>query len=222
MRILGILGSPHTNGSTAKLLEALLASAREAGAQTERVDLAGLKMEFCRGCVQCYRTGRCVRKDDVEQIKEQMLAADGIVLGSPVYIRSVSAQLKVLMDRCAYFVHCFLLEGKYGAAVATAGGADQEETAEFANGFLRMCGAYTVGTASALSDGANSVREPETALAQAAALGRELVAAIREKRVYPDQDEERAPLYAMMKEMTLATREIWPAQYAEWARRGRL
>lgn len=222
MKILGILGSPHANGSTSTLLDAVLASAREAGAETERVGLAGLKMDFCRGCVQCYRTGRCVSKDDLEPLKEKMLAADGIVLGSPVYIRSVTAQLKTLMDRCAFFIHCFLLEGKYGASVATAGGADQEETAEFSNAFLRMCGAYTVGGVGALGDGAKSVRDPEVVLARASTLGRDLVAAIREKRVYPEQDEERAPLYELMKGMTLATKEMWPAQYEEWVRRGRL
>jgi len=53
-------------------------------------------------------------------------AVDGIVLGSPVYIYQASAQLKMFIDRLGHAIHCQRLLGKYGAAVATAGGSGHE------------------------------------------------------------------------------------------------
>ena len=59
MTILGILGSPHTHGNTAILLDAVLAGAAAAGAATQRRVLDHDSMNFCNGCSRCYREGRC-------------------------------------------------------------------------------------------------------------------------------------------------------------------
>ncbi len=220
MKILGILGSPHPKGNTAILLDAVLEGAAAAGAEVERLFLGDLEMKFCGGCTQCYRLGDCRYEDDIEKVKEKMLAADGIVLGSPVYIWGVTAQMKTLMDRCAYFIHCFLLEGTYGASVATAGGGYEMETAEFQNRFLQSCGARTVGSVGALAAGLRALRDQEAAVDRAQNLGADLVAAITERRPYPEQEPAHEHLFAIMKNLVSATADNYPAQYAHWKRMG--
>lgn len=220
MKVLGILGSPHKSGNTNLLMDAVLQSAADSGAETEKVALTGLNMNFCVACSKCYGTGECIYEDDVESLKTKMREAEGIVLGSPNYMNSVTAQLKTLMDRCSLFVHCFLLQGKYGAAVATAGGSGEQEVAEFQNSFLRHCGARTVGIAAARAAGVGALMDQEAALERAANLGKDLVAAIREKRQHPEQDKAHTEFSERMRQLVLRMAEKYPFQYEHWEKLG--
>ncbi len=220
MRVLGILGSPHNTGNTALLLEAVLEGAQQAGAVTEMARLADLDLEFCVACGRCYAVGECIHDDDAERVKQKMGAADGLVLASPNHMNGVTAQLKTLMDRCALQVHCAMWRGKYGAAVATAGGSGEEEVAEFANAFLRHCGAQTVGLATARAAGVGALQDQPAALERARTLGRDLVAAIIEKREYPEQQAEIAALAERMRQLVLRMAEHAPFQYEYWESMG--
>jgi len=220
MKILGILGSPRDKGNTALLLEAVLKGAQAAGAETELIGLAGRDLQFCVACGRCYATGACIHEDDVEMLKAKLAEADGIVLGSPNYMRSVTAQLKTLMDRCSLHVHCFLWTGKYGAAAATAGGSGEEQVAEFLTEFLQHCGARTVGVAAAKGAGVGALVDQEAALTGAASLGQDLVAAIREKRTYAAQDSAHAAFSQRMKELVTRMADKAPFQYEHWETMG--
>ena len=100
MKILGINGSPRgKNSRTLKLVSAVLDGAKERGAETELVDIGALDIRYCLGCQVCYAEGECVQEDDLSDLWEKMMRADGIVLGSPVYINNVTAQLKTVIDR---------------------------------------------------------------------------------------------------------------------------
>jgi len=221
MTIVGILGSPRPRGNTAQLLDAVLAGARAAGAEVERVDLAGIEANFCVACEVCYRTGRCQFDDDIELIKDKLLAADGIVLASPVYFYGVTAQMKTLIDRCGYLVHCQLLEGKYGAAVATAGGSGQVETNQWSAAILGNLGAQIVGTVAALAEHPRGLLDEAAALAQAKALGQDLAAAIAERRDYPEQAAGRQAIAEVMRQIVEAWGEDYSAQWAHWHGGGR-
>ena len=72
--------------------------ALEAGNQVEFISLAGKKLGFCLACYAC-KDGSCCQQDDAVKIIEKMLAADVLVLATPVYFYTVSAQLKALIDR---------------------------------------------------------------------------------------------------------------------------
>jgi multimeric flavodoxin WrbA len=220
VKILGILGSPRNVGNTALLLDAVLKGAEQAGAQVERVNVAGMNMHCCVACGKCYATGNCVFEDDIEAVKAKMLAADGIVLASPNYMLSVTAQLKTIMDRCSLFVHCFMLKDKYGAAVATAGGGMEDEVAAYENMALQLCGAQTVGIATALGAGVGALVDEEAALAKATALGQDLVAAIGEKREYPEQADAHAQFFPRMKHLVTAMAEKCAFQREYWAQKG--
>jgi multimeric flavodoxin WrbA len=220
MKVLGILGTPHVQGNTVLLLDAALAGAAAAGAETEKINLAGLTLEFCVGCSKCHATGECIYDDDAEAIKTKMDAADGLLLGAPNYINNVPGQLKVLMDRCSQQVHLRKWLGKYGAAVATAGGSEEDRIADYENEFLRICGAQTVGTATALAAGMSALQDQDAALAAAQALGADLVAAIKEKRQYPDQLAQIAVLTERMKMLVTYLAEHAPFQYEYWEKMG--
>ncbi|MGY5858658.1 MAG: flavodoxin family protein [Candidatus Thorarchaeota archaeon] len=110
-RILGISGSPRANGNTSTLIETALKSAKKEDALVEFIDLSGLEIRECKHCAECYSTGKCSQKDDLNKVAERMLLADGIIFGSPNHHASIATALKNLMDRTGRFLH---LEGKVG------------------------------------------------------------------------------------------------------------
>lgn len=112
VRVLGILGSPCTNGNTAALLDAVLEGASQAGAEVERLNITDLRIEGCDSCGACDKTGACQRSgDDMDIIYREIREIDALVIASPIYFTSVSAQLKSLIDRCqCFWVERFVLK----------------------------------------------------------------------------------------------------------------
>jgi multimeric flavodoxin WrbA len=98
--ILAIYGSPRRKGNTATLLESSVRGARDAGAQVDEITLRDLKMSPCLEIYGCKKTGRCVIRDDFQQVHDQLMACDGLMLASPIFFYTVSAHTKILMDRC--------------------------------------------------------------------------------------------------------------------------
>ncbi|MFH1285585.1 MAG: flavodoxin family protein [Candidatus Micrarchaeota archaeon] len=121
MKLLIINGSHIGDGCTAELVETARAEAEKLGAKAEVVQLAGKEVKFCLECGAC-RSGKCVLKDDVEEILEEMKGADAIIVGSPVFFGGVSGKLKTLFDRTFPLRRGgFALNGKIGAAIAVGG-----------------------------------------------------------------------------------------------------
>lgn len=102
--VLGILGSPRLEGNTADLLEAALEGARSAGAETERLNLARMKINACIECRRCDENAECaVKTDDMQEIYSRIRSVDAVILASPIFFMSVSAQTKAMIDRCQSF-----------------------------------------------------------------------------------------------------------------------
>ena len=99
-RILAIYGSPRRQGNTALLLDQAVQGARAAGGQVEKVVLRDLKMSPCLEIYGCKETGRCVIPDDFQEVHDQLQACQGLILASPIFFYTVTAQTKILMDRC--------------------------------------------------------------------------------------------------------------------------
>ncbi len=219
MHVIGINASPRgTQSRTRVLVEAVLRGAAEGGATTEFVDIYALKIGYCTACGACYRTGECVQADDYPPLLDRMLDADGIVLGSPVYIDGVTAPLKALLDRMADIVHCQMFSGKYGCSVSTAGGSYADELVGYMNSVLRKFGATTVGgmgvvpgtDPGALAGAADDARK----------LGLDLAGAIRMKVHYPDQDAEAAARGRYMQDLVRMNKDQWTHEYEYWDARG--
>jgi len=102
IHVLGIVGSPRTNGNTERLVAEALRVVEEKGAETELLRLAGKEVKPCDACLSCRKTGECHMKDDFQTIFDKMVKADGIILSSPVYFGSATPQIKALVDRAGY------------------------------------------------------------------------------------------------------------------------
>jgi len=212
MKILGINGSPRGSRSqTLRLVRAVLDGAGSARADVDLVDLCKLRIDYCIGCLVCCERGECVKNDDFAELFEKMLSSDGIVLGSPNYIDSVTAQTKTLLDRMTDAIHCQMFIGKYGCAVSTAGGSGADEVVAYLNGVLRTLGANTVGGVGVILGG-----DPETivpAEGRAYELGRKLVGAIERKETYPEQERLHAAILERMRALVIANRDRWHHEY---------
>jgi multimeric flavodoxin WrbA len=188
MKVIGINASPRGKDSnTLKLTNAVLAGAKEEGAETEFIDLYTLRIEYCTACGTCYATGECTLLDDFSDLFDRIMNADGIVLGAPNYIDSVPAPMKALIDRMADAIHCQMLTGKFGCSVCTAGGAGEAEVVGYMNKVLTTLGATVVGGVGvAIGRDPAALGKAET---EAIELGKTLARSIRGELSYPEQDE---------------------------------
>ncbi len=99
MKVLGIFGSPRRGGNTDLLLEEALKGALEEGANVERLYVINYTLTPCQECHGCDQTGKCVILDDMQKIYPKLLAADLIILASPIFFYGVTAWAKTLIDR---------------------------------------------------------------------------------------------------------------------------
>jgi len=133
MRVLGISGSPRRNGNTDILMNTALETLAAEGIETEFLSLADRPVKPCVGCRGCFAadTMRCVQEDPAfDGILDQFAAADGIVIGSPVYFGSATPQIMAVLDRVGYVARKYpqLLRRKVGAAIVVARRAGQNFT----------------------------------------------------------------------------------------------
>ncbi len=98
-KVLIISTSPRKGGNSDTLAEEFARGAREAGHEVEKIGLWDKTIGFCRGCLACQKTGRCVIHDDADMIAQKMLTADVIVFATPIYYYEMSGQMKTMLDR---------------------------------------------------------------------------------------------------------------------------
>ncbi len=217
MNIVGLVASPRgLKGNTAALLKLVLEGAESEGATTETVALRGDTVLPCRACDNCHKKGSCPQKDDFESIKAKIYEADGLVLASPNYIFSVSAQMKAFMDRCCGVLHCMSFEGRYGASVVTSGGGGEKPIAEYMNFFLTTTGITPVGSVWATMGG---VKEPifsgETTV-EARGLGKKLMACWKERASFPEVEKEKSEFSERMRLLMQYRKDDWPYEWEYW------
>lgn len=104
MKVLGIVGSPHKEGTTDMLVSEVLRGARDSGSDVEKINLSEQKIAYCRGdreCMQDVTTpiGTCVIQDDMQAILKTFRSADHYVMGTPVYMMHVNAIMKTFLER---------------------------------------------------------------------------------------------------------------------------
>lgn len=215
MRILGISGSPRGRQSDSRrLVQRVLEGALASGAEVELIDLGEVNVAYCTGCGACHVVGTCPLKDEFAPIREKLLAADGVVLGSPLYFNTVTAQLKTVIDRLSQVVHCQMLLGKYGCSVATSGAPEYELATTYMNDILMRLGCTVIGSAGAAPAMPGAM---EAAERDALALGADLVKAFDEQRTYPEQEAMHAEMYDRFKHLLSFNRDNWPWEYKYWA-----
>jgi len=187
-KVLVLLGSPRRKGNSALLAEAIARGAKAAGADVETLFLHGLAIAPCKACFACQKpkSRGCSIDDDMQPIYRKMLEADAWVLATPVYWFTMSAQLKLWMDRCfalpAYGKDPFA--GKRIAIAMAYGGGDPFDsgcvnalrTFQDAYGYV---GAQIVGYAYGSAMKAGEIKKNRVLMAAAEELGKKLVKAVR-------------------------------------------
>jgi multimeric flavodoxin WrbA len=100
--IIAIISSPRKNGNSTLLARKIADGAKAAGARVQTVNLHTIHIKPCTACDKCHAADDtfCVIKDDMQKLYAKILASDGIIYASPVYWFTVSAQMKLFMDRC--------------------------------------------------------------------------------------------------------------------------
>lgn len=100
MKVLGIMASPRVKGNTERLLDEALRGAQVGGAETEKIVADKLTIAPCREYYACLKDGRCSIRDDMDDIYLKILAADAIIVATPIFFYTVSAQLMLVISRC--------------------------------------------------------------------------------------------------------------------------
>ena len=147
-KVLLISASPRKGGNSDTLCEQFMKGAADAGKLVEKLRLAELKIDYCSACYACKKLGHCVKQDDMQLVLEKMAESDVIVLATPVYFYTMSAQLKTMIDRTLGGAKDPRLGNKEFYIIATAADskAEMERTVDGIRGYLEcLPGAKEMG-----------------------------------------------------------------------------
>lgn len=124
MYILGINGSPRIGGNADLLLDKALEGAKEKGAKREKVILNNLKIAPCQECEKVRNDGTCIVEDDFQALYGKVKKCDVLILASPIFFGSLSAQTKIMIDRFqCYWRYKYVLSAKGGSLPVRQAGA---------------------------------------------------------------------------------------------------
>jgi len=130
-KIIVLNSSPHKAGSTIALTNEVLKSIQNKKTEIKTYNLNTMKISGCQGCYACKETGKCIIKDDMQQIYHDIDDADGIIFATPVYMFQMSAQMKLTVDRLFAYMKkdysSYLSPNKKVLFVVTYGGGDMSQ-----------------------------------------------------------------------------------------------
>lgn len=199
--VLGFACSPRRHGNSETLLDwTLEAMAREPGVQVEKVVLVDADVHPCRGCNACEKTGNCVQRDGMVPLYDRILEADCVLLAAPIYCMGLAAQAKALIDRAQVYRSRKYVLGwqvipeerkgtRLGLFLATAGQSWDhvfEAAIPSVKCFYHVAGVRDRDMRYLLVNGVDesgAVERHPTARSEAAALGHDAIAALRERLV---------------------------------------
>ena len=144
-KVLVINGSPHETGCTARALEEVIKTLNQEGIETELLQLGKKDIPGCRACGFCMRTGKCVINDIVNEAALKFEAADGLIIGSPVYYSSPNGTALSFMDRLFYSAG-YPKHMKVGAAVVSCRRGGNTATFDALNKYFTISGMPVVSS----------------------------------------------------------------------------
>ena len=195
MKILGLSFSAREQGNTEILLEAVLAGARQRGAGTELYRVAQKDIRPCDGCGECFKTGECPIQDDMQELYEKMLEADGIIFGSPVYFYNITAQGKAVIDRTIALGHGGRsLANKVGGVVVVGGSLGLVDAVKDLCFYMVTRQMIPASFVAAYASNKGDVKKLDKCMKAAGELGKQVVMIAEKKFTYPE--EIKAPHFA--------------------------
>jgi multimeric flavodoxin WrbA len=146
MKKIIIINSSHRKKATYGLLNKLAALLGEFS--IEFINLNDYRIKPCIGCENCLRNGACFIDDDAASVLKKLSEADGIIIGSPVYLRQISGYLKLLIDRGCAFYHRSPLVGKPIFFVTTTQASGSKQAVKYLKDLSLQWGTILTGTVS--------------------------------------------------------------------------
>ncbi len=138
-KVLLFNGSPHEDGCIARALKEMIGVFEAEGMETEMIHVGNKDIRGCIGCKSCRERGKCVFDDIVNELAPKLEAADGLVLGSPVYFSGPNGTLISLMDRLFYSTP-FNKQMKVGASVVNCRRGGNTATFDVLNKYFTVSG----------------------------------------------------------------------------------
>lgn len=192
MKALCIIGSPRKDGSTAYIVDKIIAGMKECGIESKRYCLGDTKINYCLGCKKCYQDGKCVQNDDMDKIIEDLKESDIVIIGTPDYWGDITGQMKVFFDRNTPYANTnnnrISMDNKqrYGISVAVREGKTERENINIINSIEHYFGhmeivpiaSIAITQTSTLNDLLNNHQKE---IQEAYELGRKIVSLTKEK-----------------------------------------
>ncbi|MDO8879184.1 MAG: flavodoxin family protein [Coriobacteriia bacterium] len=187
MKVVAFSGSARKGGNTSLMLRRVLDVLEAEGIETELVELARQRAEGCTVCLKCreVRDRRCHgRRDIINSCIEKMDAADGIIIGSPVYFADVTPETKALIDRAGYVsrANTGMMARKAGAAVVAVRRAGAMHALDSINHFFGITEMVTVGSSYwnvGIGGASGAVADDDEGMATMETLGRNMAWLLR-------------------------------------------
>jgi len=161
MKVLGISTSPRRRQNTEKLIEKVLEGSASSGAETELYTISEKHISLCTGCNACRETKKCVIDDDMQELYNKIMEADGIVIGTPVYYYDMTAQCKMIIDRTIAIAP--INGNKVGGIVTVAGSMGLSEVVKNLSMYFSVQGITLAGWVAAYSPVEGKVKALESA-----------------------------------------------------------
>lgn len=139
MKVLIINGSPRIGGNTSIALSEMEKVFAEEGIETKTVQIGSKAIRGCVACGVCFKQGKCVYDDEVNELAPDFEECDGLVVASPVYYASANATLVAFLDRLFYSCHCDKTM-KVGASVVVARRGGASATFDELNKYFTISG----------------------------------------------------------------------------------
>ena len=200
MKVLGIVCSPRKGGNTEIMMNEAMAGARSYGAETELWTVAGKELKPCDACGYCLKKeGECHIKDDMQELYPKIIAADGIIFGSPSYYRSLTAQAKIVMDRMWGLVHNRdVLVNKVAGVISVASARGHEGVWAPFNSFIQFRHMISTDHAYGFAGGKGDIRKDRFGMKSSEELGKMVASVIKQQFRWPE--EYRRPIYRILSE----------------------
>ncbi|MFC1949548.1 flavodoxin family protein [Chloroflexota bacterium] len=188
MKILGLSCSPRRQGNTDILLGEALKGAQQEGAEVELYSISGKDIKPCDGCGACNETGECHIEDDMQELYNKLLAADGIIFASPVYFYNITAQAKAILDRTIALNRPERsLANKVGGVVVTAGSLGLVDALKDLYFYMVTRQILPANFVAAYPGAKGDARKLEKGMKAAFELGQQMVQIAARKFEYPSQ-----------------------------------
>ena len=188
MKILGLSFSPRKQGNTELLLERAFIGAGKQGAQTELYRVSARDIKCCDGCGSCFKTGACHIQDDMQELYDKMLEAEGILFGTPVYFYNVTAQGKAVIDRTIALNNPGRnLANKVGGIIVVGGSLGLIDAVKDLYFYMATRQILPANFVAAYAAGAGDVNRLQKCLQAAEDLGAQMVKIAEKKFTYPEE-----------------------------------